>query len=198
MVTVDFNLEDRPAINIDNEKASYEIAKAALRPGDKVAILGLRLIDSPSTCRIYDSPLLDAESSITHRRLDGYRRALEETGIKVETDWIWNLPENAGMYAVQAAREVLQSSPRPDVILCMSDIIALELLQCALTMGIDIPGELRITGFDGIEEAARTRPYMATVCQSSVEKGMEAAKLLLSGENTSMSLPYEIKLGETI
>ena len=54
------------------------------------------------------------------------------------------------------------------------------------------------TGFDGIEEAARTRPYMATVCQSSVEKGMEAAKLLLSGDNTSMSLPYEIKVGETI
>ena len=198
VVTVDFNLEGCPAINIDNEQASYEIAKAALKPGDRAAILGLRMIDSPSTCRIYDSPLLDAESSITHRRLDGYCRALKETGIKVATDWIWNLPENAGVYAVQAAREVLQSSPRPDVILCMSDIIALELLQCALTMGIDIPGELRITGFDGIEEAARTRPYMATVCQSSVEKGMEAAKLLLSGDNTSMSLPYEIKLGETI
>lgn len=198
VVTVDFNLEGRPAINIDNSQASYEIAKAALKPGDRVAILGLRLIDSPSTCRIYDSPLLDADSSITHRRLDGYCRALKEADIHVKTDLIWNLPENKGVFAVQAAREVLQSSPRPDVILCMSDIIALELLQCALSMGIDVPSELRITGFDGIEEASRTRPYMATVCQSSVEKGMEAAKLLLSGETKSMSLPYEIKLGETI
>ncbi len=198
VVTVDFNLEGSPAINIDNEEASYEIAKAALKPGDRVAILGLRLIDSPSTCRIYDSPLLDVESSITHRRLDGYCRALNEVGVKVESDWIWNLPENAGVYAVQAAKEVLSCHPRPDVILCMSDIIALELLQCALSMGIDVPGELRITGFDGIEEAARTRPYMATVCQSSVEKGMQSARLLLSGEKENMSLPYEVRVGETI
>ena len=80
----------------------------------------------------------------------------------------------------------------------MSDIIALELLQCALSMGIEVPGELKITGFDGIEEASRTRPYLSTVCQSSVEKGMQAANLLLSGENQSMSLSYELKLGETI
>lgn len=198
VVTVDFNLEERPSINIDNKQASYEIAKAALKKGDHVAILGLRLIDSPNTCRIYNSPLLNAESSITHRRLDGYCKALKELDIKVEPDWIWNLPENAGVYAVQAAKEVLHSQPRPDVILCMSDIIALELLQCALSMGIDVPGELRITGFDGIEEASRTRPYLATVCQSSREKGIAAAKLLLSGENKSVTLPYELKLGETI
>tara|TARA_Y100001934_G_scaffold220146_1_gene262043 strand:+ start:1298 stop:2320 length:1023 start_codon:yes stop_codon:yes gene_type:complete len=198
VVTVDFNLEGRPAINIDNEKASYEIAKAVLKPGDHVAILGLRLIDSPSTCRIYDNPLLNVESSITHRRLDGYSKALKEAGITVDSDWIWSLPENNVVYAVQAAKEVLYSQPRPNVILCMSDIIALELLQCALSMGIDVPGELKITGFDGIEEASRTRPYLSTVCQSSVEKGMQAANLLLSGENQSMSLSYELKLGETI
>ncbi len=198
VVTVDFNLEGRPAINIDNEKASYEIAKAALTPGDHVAILGLRLIDSPSTCRIYDNPLLNVESSITHRRLDGYCEALKEVGITVDSDWIWSLPENDVVYAVQAAKEVLNSQPRPNVILCMSDIIALELLQCAMSMGIDVPGELKITGFDGIEEASRTRPYLSTVCQSSVEKGMQAASLLLSGENRSLSLSYELKLGETI
>lgn len=198
VVTVDFNLDGRPAINIDNEQAAYDIANRAVQPGDHVAILGLRLIESTNTCRIYDSPLLDADSSITHRRLDGYFRVLEEKGVTISNDWIWNLPENAGSYAIQAAKEVLSSSPRPNVILCMSDIIALELTQLALAMGISIPAELKITGFDGIDEASRSRPHLSTVCQSSEEKGQLAATMLIEGKQESQYLPYDMKIGETI
>ena len=81
----------------------------------------------------------------------------------------------------------------------MSDIIAIELLQCALGMGIDVPGELKITGFDGIDEAARTRPQLSTVCQSSIEKGQVAARLLLAGDDAkSEVLSFELLSGETI
>ena len=51
-ITVDFNIDGLPSINIDNEKAAYEVASQAIANDDHVAILGLRLIDSPSTCRI--------------------------------------------------------------------------------------------------------------------------------------------------
>lgn len=197
VVTVDFNMESRPAVNIDNEEAAYQIAKQALAPDDHVAILGLRLIDSPTTCRIYDSPLLDAERSISHRRLDGYSRALDELGIMVTNDWIWHIPESESNYAKQAAREVLNSNPRPATVLCMSDIIALELLQSAITMGLRVPEDIKITGFDGIDEASRTRPYLTTVCQSSVEKGKMAAQVLLDGSDRSIILPFELRSGET-
>ncbi|GGW87204.1 LacI family DNA-binding transcriptional regulator [Alteromonas halophila] len=198
VVTVDFNLETRPSINIDNEDACYQIARAAVREGDHVAILGLRLIDSPNTCRIYDSPLLDTDSSISHRRLDGYLRAVEEKGMTVDGDWIWHIPESDSSFARQAAKEALNSNPRPDTILCMSDIIALELLQCALSMGLRVPQDLRIAGFDGIDEASRTRPLMATICQSSERKGELSAKALLSGNKEAQLLPYELRRGETI
>lgn len=196
-VAVDFNIDGCPAINIDNEEASYQVAKLALKEGDRVAILGLRLIDAPTTCRIYDSPLVETARSISHRRLDGYMRAVSETGNCVGGDWIWHIPESDSNYARQAAKEVLSSSPRPDTVLCMSDIIALELLQCAMAMGIKVPEELKITGFDGIDEALRTRPYLTTVCQSSLEKGALAATTLLSGNADSADLPFEIKTGET-
>lgn len=198
VISVDFLLEGRPTINIDNRQAAYDVAKLAIRPGDHVAILGLRIIDSAKTCRIYDSPMLDVEHSISQRRLEGYKQALEEMNSEVSNDWIWHIPESDSYYARQAAREVLGSTPRPNVILCMSDIIALELLQCAMSMGISVPGELRITGFDGIDEAARTRPLLTTACQSSVEKGVIAATSLLSNDSDSKILPYEIKLGETV
>ncbi|MCC2616607.1 LacI family DNA-binding transcriptional regulator [Aestuariibacter halophilus] len=197
VVTVDFNLPGRPAINIDNQQAAYDIARKALNKDDKVAILGLRLIDAPTTCRIYDSPLFEEDRSISHRRLDGYLRAIEEAGLTISNDWIWHIPESGGKYSRQAAQEVLNSAPRPTTILCMSDIIALEVLQCALSMGIKVPQELKITGFDGIDEAARTRPYLTTVCQSSVDKGKAAAQLLLAGDTNSQQLPYVLKKGET-
>ena len=80
----------------------------------------------------------------------------------------------------------------------MSDIIALELLQCALGMGLRVPEDLKITGFDGIDEASRTRPLMATVCQSSELKGKVAGEALLSGAKDGQVLPFEIRRGETI
>ena len=99
--------------------------------------------------------------------------------VEISNEQIWHLPESERSFAKQAAREVLTSSPRPNVVLCMSDIIALELLHMALEMGIKVPEELRITGFDGIEEAERARPSLTTVCQSSIEKGIKAADALL-------------------
>ena len=104
-ITVDFNIDGLPSINIDNEKAAYEVASQAIANDDHVAILGLRLIDSPSTCRIYDSPLIEVESSISHRRLDGYIRAIEEKGLIIENDWIWHIPESDRSFAKQAAKQ---------------------------------------------------------------------------------------------
>ncbi|MBU2882729.1 LacI family DNA-binding transcriptional regulator [Psychrosphaera sp. B3R10] len=197
VVTVDFDIENIPSINVDNETACFEIAKSTLKESDQVAILGLRLIDSKSTCRIYDSPLLDFEHSISHRRLDGYIAAAKTVGISIEGDRIWTIAKNTSKYASQAANEALTSIPRPDVILCMSDLIALEVLKLAKDKGIKVPEELRITGFDGIDEALRTRPSLTTICQANAEKGKAAAETLLLGLTTSRLVSYEMKIGES-
>ena len=198
VVTVDFNLRNWPSINIDNEEAAYRIAKSALAEGESVAILGLKLIDSPTTCRVYDSPLLDTNTAISHRRLDGYFRAMKEKRCEINNELIWHIPESGSHFSRQAAREVLSISPRPRTVLCMSDIIALELLQCAISMGIDVPGELKITGFDGIDEAIRTRPQLSTICQSSLAKGEAAARLFLNGGKENQTLDFELLQGGTI
>jgi len=197
-VTVDFDIDGLPSVNIDNDEAAFQIAQHAVEAHDHVAILGLRLIDSPTTCRIYDSPLIGVDTSISHRRLDGYLRALEGKGISIGNDWIWHIPESERSYAKQAANEVLNSNPRPNTVLCMSDIIALELLQCALSKGVKVPQDLKITGFDGIEEAERTRPNLTTVCQFSERKGEVAARALINEIKENTLLPFELKPGETI
>lgn len=125
---VDFNLEGCLVINIDNEKVSYEIVKVVLKLGDYVVILGLCLIDLFSICCIYDNLLLNVEFFIIYCCLDGYSKVFKEVGIMVDLDWIWSLFENNVVYVVQVVKEVFYSQLCLNVILCMSDIIVLELL----------------------------------------------------------------------
>lgn len=198
VVTADFNIVDRPSVNIDNEQAAYDMASRAIEKGDRVAILGLRLIDSHTTCRIYAEPLFDVERSVSHRRLDGYLRAIKDKGMTISNDSIWHIPQSGGQYSAQAAKEVLTSHPLPDTIICMSDLIALEVLQLASRMNIRVPDTLKITGFDGIDEVKRTHPNLATVSQSSEQKGALAARMLLNQDTQSHILPYEISVGETL
>jgi DNA-binding LacI/PurR family transcriptional regulator len=198
VVTVDFNLTGCLSVNIENNQAAYEIAKLALKPSDKVAIIGLRLIDANYTCRVYDAPLIDTDHCVTHRRLEGYYKALDEIGMESDSGSLWHIPENRHKYARQAALEALNSHPKPTLILCMSDLIAIEVLQCANELNISVPQELRITGFDGIGEVLRVTPSISTVSQSSVEKGAAAAKILLGEDTSSVVLPYTLQSGGTI
>lgn len=198
VVTVDFNLKNITSVNIDNHTAAYEIAKLALKPNDKVAIIGLRLIDANHTCRIYDAPLIDVEHCVTHRRLEGYSQAIKELNLELDHGRVWHTPENNHKYARQAALEVLNSQPSPTAIFCMSDLIAIEVLQCAKELGIKVPEEVKITGFDGISESTRVQPNITTICQSSVEKGEKAASILLNESEHSIILPYTLQKGGTV
>jgi len=196
VVTVDFDINRNASVNVNNEKASYEIAKHVLHDiSDKVAILGLRLLDENVLCRVYEHHEFKTGESISHQRLRGYQRALIEANINVADDRIWNIPENSERFANIAAKEVLSASPRPNVIICMSDLIALATMREAIKQGIKIGKDLRIVGFDGIDEAARFVPRLSTIHQNSEEKGVIAANLFISKENKIQEVSYELDIG---
>ena len=116
---------------------------------------------------------------ISQSRLKGYMQAAKQLDINIEPNKIWHIPINETTSAEQAAREALTTTPRPNILLCMSDVIALSAVRVARELGISIPEQLQVTGFDDIPEAARSQPSLTTVCQQSIEKGRVAAKLLL-------------------
>ena len=121
VVTVDFDINRNASVNINNEQASYEIAKHVLHNiNDKVAILGLRLLDENVLCRVYEHHEFQTGESISHQRLRGYQRALVEANISVADDRIWNIPESSERFANIAAKEVLSASPRPNVIIVIN------------------------------------------------------------------------------
>jgi DNA-binding LacI/PurR family transcriptional regulator len=191
MVIVDFDPEELHSVTIDDEASAYKIASHAfsnslsqnlLKIKDnslKVSVLGLKLIDVPRVCRLTKDDL-SLKLQISHNRLAGYVEAGAAHNIALPADSIWHIPTNNHYYAEIAAREALMTLQQPNILLCMSDVIALSALKVAKQLGLRVPEDLQITGFDGIPEASRSEPGLTTINQQSVEKGRVAATLLLN------------------
>ncbi|MDE1464555.1 LacI family DNA-binding transcriptional regulator [Spartinivicinus poritis] len=181
IITVDFDYKDYPSINIDNFQGAFDIAQYGIKQSKdcRIAILGLRLIEESALVNIVGEQLLDASRSISSRRLDGYLAALQQAGIDITPEQIWNIPFNETEISYEAARQVLTSENRPNLLLCMSDRVALAAIKAAADLRISIPTELRVVGFDDIPEASVCHPGLTTVHQPFVEKGRVTANLLL-------------------
>jgi DNA-binding LacI/PurR family transcriptional regulator len=112
-------------------------------------------------------------------RLAGYRAAVEEAGL----DWATVPVEERRPYGQEAGRRaataLLTRPDRPTALLAMSDELALGALRAADELGIAVPGELSVVGFDDTPPAALARPALTTVHQPHHAKGMAAAERLL-------------------
>ncbi|EWH02206.1 LacI family DNA-binding transcriptional regulator [Halomonas sp. BC04] len=203
LVAVDFNVTGYPSVHIDNEPACYAIARhalTALRP-KRPGIINLRLTAEP--CNGYITPdhaLLPADRTITRARLTGFSRALAEHGFEAEQVPMWNVEENTFDVCAPVIASILDlpDEERPDLLLCMSDRLALTALTLAEERGIRVPEDLRLTGFDGIAEGQYRAPRLTTVCQESHAKGRLAARMILSLEEPHAKILHtELHIGDT-
>jgi len=182
LMAVDFDIVGHASVHIDNQFACLNIARHTLRQRPRrPAIINLRLTAEPCNGRIIDQPLYEESQTITRLRLNGFYEALAEYGIDPTTVPMWNIEENIYEVCAPVIAEILDlpDDERPDLLLCMSDRIALTVLTLAEQRGLRIPEDLRITGFDGIAEGQYRAPRLTTVRQDSVAKGRLAASMVL-------------------
>ncbi len=117
---------------------------------------------------------LELESS--NRRLRGYRDSLEKAGLPVEEELI-----AAGDYttetAVKCARQLLTLPIPPTAIFASNDQAAMGVYQVAEEMGLQIPQDLSVVGFDNIPESKYLG--LTTVDQFITEMGFVATQMLI-------------------
>jgi DNA-binding LacI/PurR family transcriptional regulator len=116
------------------------------------------------------------------RRLRGYKQALAAAAIEVEAGLIRRGPHDAAAAAEHAA-QLLKSANPPSAIFAASDTQAIGVLAAADRLGVPVPGQLSVIGFDDIESAAFLR--LSTVRQPLDLSGAEGARrlcALLRGE----------------
>jgi LacI family transcriptional regulator len=112
------------------------------------------------------------------RRMAGYRRALDEIGIPFH-------PELAvvGGWTRQGGKEgmsqLLALDERPDAVFCANDLMAIGAIDAARHVGLAIPDDIAIVGYDDIEAAAMVTPPLTTITNPAYEAGQTAGRLLL-------------------
>jgi DNA-binding LacI/PurR family transcriptional regulator len=123
---------------------------------------------------------LDTEGELaldlSFERLAGYRDGL---GSAWDERAVRTCRPNAPEPARRAALELLRSERPPSAILAMSDVLALGALQAAAEVGVKVPAELSLVGFDDSPAAALATPALTTVAQPHEEKGRLAAQWLI-------------------
>ena len=189
VVTIDCDLNGYPAIHVDDQRSAYRLAHHALarRPA-RIGIVALRLTADYCNGPVPDgAEFLPTTHSITRLRLAGYEQALAEhtsNGASCEVA-LWNVEENVHAMAAPVIEPILDlpAGQRPDVLLCMSDRIALTVLTLAEARGLRVPEDIAITGFDGIAEGQYRKPRLTTVLQDSARKGRLAARQMLGLES---------------
>ena len=119
----------------------------------------------------------DASDAARDRRL-GYQAALDSAGLAIEPALI-----RSGPFAVATgadrARDLLTSEHRPTAIMAADDEIAVGVLATAHSLGIRVPEELSVTGFDDTPQAAWTTPPLTTIYQNLAGMGAMAVQTIL-------------------
>ena len=117
---------------------------------------------------------------------DGYRSAFCVAGRQVNPDHQANVAGGSIEEAAQAATRLLKLSERPTAIVCQNDFTAFGVIKAAQTIGLRVPDDLSVIGFDNDPAGAESNPPLTTfgghekLAVTAIEKLLEVA----DGANT--------------
>ncbi|MBD0261994.1 MAG: LacI family DNA-binding transcriptional regulator [Tolypothrix sp. Co-bin9] len=144
-------------------------------------------------------------SRSNQQRLQAYRMALTEAGLPPITDWVAISDEDyARISDVATGQKMLSKLVTAGVtgIFCYNDMVAVGALLACHELGISVPRDLSLVGFDGIALSGYVTPPLTTVSQPMLEIGCSAMQMLLdlleekTVENRVLS-PFLLKRGST-
>jgi LacI family transcriptional regulator len=118
----------------------------------------------------------DLESA--RRREAGYRAALVAAGIEVD-DALIQVGAFTEEAAVEPARRLLTMADRPTAVFASNDLSAKQVIEQAIALGLSVPDDVSVIGFDNIPESALTDPPLTTIDQSIQAMGVAAVTMLI-------------------
>jgi LacI family transcriptional regulator len=169
---------DIPAIGIDNSQATREITEYLLGLGHR------RFAIVANTALPNDR---------SQARLEGMLSALGDRGIPVAPNGIVEVTLPTIANGRRAFATLLAAAPRLTAILCTTDALAVGALAEARHLGIRVPEDVSIVGFDDVEIAAEVDPPLTTVNVPAAEISRLAADHLVSAiEGNSIPMTTQL------
>jgi len=175
---------DRPDtagfLGIDDHRGAMMAAEHLLSLGHRrIGVIAGRLGVDPRPGPV-DRPRRElATVRVARSRLEGNVDALQAAGVDAESVVVWECGSNDPDAGRVAAAEMLAFDPELTAMVCFSDRIAIGACQAARRIGLEVPRDLSVVGFDDIPRATTWDPPLTTIHQPLVEKGRIAARMLL-------------------
>jgi LacI family transcriptional regulator len=112
-------------------------------------------------------------------RRQPYRASLDTAGIPIDDDLIVECgPTIEDGY--RASKKLLELESRPTVIIAINDLLAIGALRAAADLGLQIPNDLSLVGYDDIPMANYLVPRLTTVTKNAYLLGTKAFEVLLA------------------
>jgi DNA-binding LacI/PurR family transcriptional regulator len=171
----------------DREGARMAAAHVKELGHERAAIVTDRLVDDAYEGLADPDRIARSNCKVARDRVAGYLAGLDTTAPVPVYDAMANFKEPGAL----AARALLALDPRPTVLLCATDVLAFGAMRAVRELGLAIPGDVSITGFDDVPEAVLAD--LTTIRQPLVEKGREAGRLLMEQDTErEVVLPLEL------
>jgi LacI family transcriptional regulator len=146
----------------DSEGGAYELTRYLVELGHR----RIAILSGPET------------TSTSTQRVAGYKRALEEAHLKVDSELIsyGRFYQDSGY---ERTRQLLTCSRRPTAIFAGNNFIAIGVMKALYESGLRIPEDMSVVGFDDLPPGLLVQPFLTVAGQPAYEMGYRATKLLL-------------------
>jgi len=128
---------------------------------------------------LFMGPMYDADRT---ERFDAFRAAMLAAGLPAQRESLAIAGGHREMAATQGYRELVADltsrNALPDAFVCVNDEVALALMDALRDAKISVPGQVSVTGFDGIVAGRLVSPALTTVRQPMPEMGVTVVELL--------------------
>jgi len=176
VVLIERRMEGVSSVCVDNEKGAYAATEHLIKSGrKKIGILY--------------GPLDNNDCTNAKERYAGFTKALKVHGMacdKQSSCSTWYGFEDG----VKACREIFEKGGRPDAVFCASgDIVALGFMKEAARLGIKIPSDIAVIGYDDMLASSMVSPALTTVRQPITKMGSEAFSLVIRSIKNELKEP---------
>lgn len=168
IVLMDIGYEEweRPMVLFDNFRLGYQMTRILLEHGHRhIAFLPLHP---------------DCLHRSIHERWEGWLAAMQDWGVVVPASYLHWAPLSRDLSSdgEEIAQQLLRLSPRPDALITWEDEVAAGVIRALQKMGVGVPEEIRVVGFDDLESTHFFQPTFPTSQPDFARLGEIAVEIL--------------------
>jgi len=173
-----------PVIFLDNVVADVPDASYVITEGYESSAEAVAYLYEKGCRRI---AYINHADSVRHR-YEGYKKGLTECGLAFNQELVYDsgeaeLREHQPNVGLAAVKYFLGLRERPDAIMTATDYMAISVIKNLKILGVKIPSQIKVVGYDNINLCEFVEPTLTTIAQPIKQIGCTAAEILIKKAN---------------